>query len=508
MEQKILQTLLPEIVELIAARTGLHFPPARWPELERGLVAAAANFGFASAASFSRWLLTSSLERPEIGRLASHLTVGETYFFRDPRSYEILETEILPRLVTARQTGYRRLRLWSAGCATGEEAYSLAIALTRAIPDMKDWDITLLASDINPLFVEKAKAGVYTKWSFRSTPEWFKHLYFRKLSDGRYEILPKIKRMVRFEQINLADENQTSVIDITNRMDVIFCRNVLMYLESETAGRIVKRLYNSLGDGGWLAVSPAETSHILFADFASVRFPGAIFYRRDDSHSVKDAYTQFGPELPELAHGSLATDFIGDIDLSLSAEQTLSMHNQPTFLSAETETTSLSTFAAASTHYEAGDYKIAGEMLLALLGDQPHDARTLGLMARAQANQGNLKDAYEWCQRAIRADKLNPQCYYLLASIADELDLTDEVRQGLRRALYLDPDFVMAHLALGRLAQRQGRESEAAKHFETALVLLDRYLPDQLLPESEGITAGRLSTIIRDARDEEDQGER
>lgn len=501
MKKSIPQELFPLLSELIAKKTGLHFPAERWPDLERGLRGAAAGFGFNDTGAFSQWLLNSELNKEQLGELASYITVGETYFFRDPQFYDILESSILPAIITSRQNGSQRLRLWSAACATGEEAYSLAIALSRIVPDIESWNITVLATDINPVFLEKAKSGIYTNWSFRSTPEYIKNLYFKKLPDGRFEILPRIKRLVSFQPLNLVEDTYPSLHNNTNAIDVIFCRNVLMYLVSYHVKRIVKQLHNSLVDGGWLIVSPAEASHVLFADFANIRFPEAILYRRIGPQSIYQSSSSSEFEILRSPSGQFAAASVDDPlpPVEPVALPVTNIEALPVAIETPTETPSSDAFAFenAIAFYDKGDYQSTVEVLEQLIARQPDDARSLALLARTYANQGRLNAAREQSRHAINADKLNPGCYYLFSRIAEELNLIEEASQALRQALYLDPDFVVAHFALGNLSRKQGRQSESERHFRIALRLLENYFPDTLLPESDGLTAGRLSLIIR-----------
>jgi chemotaxis protein methyltransferase CheR len=134
--------------------------------------------------------------------------------------------------------------------------------------------------------------------------------------------------------------------------------------------------------------------------------------------------------------------------------------------------------------------------LSAPAAERPGDATVLAQRARAAADEGRLAEARAWCEQAIAADKLNPAGHYLLAIIAQEEGQLAASEAAVRRALYLDPDFVLAHFAAGNLARRQDRRAEAARHFATALSLLRRYGQDDLLPEAEGMTAGRLRAII------------
>src|SRR5450759_2678197 len=137
-------SLLSQLSEFVATQTGLYFPQERWGDLEGGIAAAAPDFNFSDRESCARWLLSAPLTRHMNEVLASHLSVGDTYFFREKQSLEIFEEHILPRLLQSRSKNGRCLSIWSAGCSTGEEAYTIAVLLDRIIPDLKDWDITIL----------------------------------------------------------------------------------------------------------------------------------------------------------------------------------------------------------------------------------------------------------------------------------------------------------------------------------------------------------------------------
>lgn len=457
MRQTLSDPLLAALSALLAARIGLHFPKERWGDLERGIAAAAAAFGLPDAASCAQRLLSTPLTHREIEILASHLTVGETYFFRETNSLDAFEQHILPALMNARAHNTRRLRIWCAGCCTGEEPYSIAMLLDRLIPDHETWHITLLATDINPLFLRKAAEGEYGNWSFRTTPDWIRARYFQQKRNGRYELHPRIRKKVTFSYLNLAEDVYPSLSNNTNAMDVIFCRNVLMYFTAERVGAVVERLHRSLVDGGWLIVSPAETSSALFSRFTSVAFSGATLYRKP-------------------AHAD-APRFVNRVPVP-AAEPQPWRPSQPALPKA----------AAVQSPMPAP----APEPQTVVL----HGAGTPAQAARDCANQGRLDEAAAWCRKAIAADKLNPAGYYLLATVQQEQEQSAAAMQSLQRALYLDPDFVLAHFALGNLCRSQGRQREAKRHFEQAQTLLRAHLPDEILPESEGLSAGRLGEII------------
>lgn len=459
-------SLLSSLSELVAARTGLYFPPERWGDLERGIAAAAPDFNFPDRESCARWLLSAPLTRHMNEVLASHLSVGETYFFREKRSLEILGEQVLPQLLQSRRQE-RRLRIWSAGCSTGEEAYTIAMLLDGLIPDIQAWNITILATDFNPKFLRKAAQGVYGEWSFRDAPSWLRGRYFTGRGDGYSEILPRIRKMVTFSYLNFADDVYPSLSNNTSAMDIIFCRNVLMYFTAQRAKQVAGNFHRALVDGGWLIVSPSEASNALFSPLAQVEFPGAMLYRK--TADVGSQPHLGGYPAPPLFEAAEAMSSMPPV--------------APAILPEPSKT---ATAAANLSAAQAGQAQA-----------RQADERVLpSRMARSCANQGRLGEALEWCEKAITADKLNPAHHYLLATILQEQGRHDTAIQSLMRALYLDPDFVLAHFTLGNLHQSQERYRQAQRHFENTLLLLRRHPPDETLPEADGLTAGRLAEIV------------
>jgi len=450
------ESLLSGLSDFLAVHLGLHFPRERWSDVQRGIAAAARDFGFGETDACIRWLLATPPTRSEVEILAHHLTVGETYFFRERRSFEVLQADILPELLHARRGGEQHLRIWSAACCTGEEPYSIAMVLDRLIPDPQTWNVNLLATDINPGFLRKAAEGVYSEWSLRATPPWIRERYFRRVSNKRFEILPTIRSQVTFSYLNLAADLYPSLINNTNAMDVIFCRNVLIYFTAAQVKKVIDNLYRSLVDGGWLIVSPTEASATLFSCFTAAEFPGVMIYRKLAGASRRIMV----PGYPAPA-----------------AEAGLPASSVNTFVSEVTHATLPQNAQPEAT-------------------PRLPDPDALGCAARTCANEGRLSEAVEWCERAIAANKLNPAHHYLLATIQQERGHSEAVVQSLRRALYLDPNFVLAYFALANLRLAQGQRPEAERHFEVARTLLQTQSAEEILPESEGLTAGRLGEII------------
>jgi chemotaxis protein methyltransferase CheR len=487
--QSIPDALLPRLSEYLTAKIGFHFTKKRWNELYPKMAAAMIDFGFEDISEFIEWLLSSSPTQKQIEILASHLTVGETYFFRERRAFEILEQAMLPGLIDARRRTEKRLRFWSAGCSTGEEPYSIAILLDKLIPDLRDWNITILATDINTAALRKADEGIYSDWSFRDAPPFFKDKYFERVNGNRYLLRPDIRKMVTFSYLNLSEDVYPALQNNTNAMDVIFCRNVLMYFAPEHVKRAAERFYRSLVDNGWLIVSPVETSQIHYTSFATVRIQDSTFYKKD-THKIK----------PDRKIAQYIEKEIVPYPLPLEKvkrrKSVKPSHTAPYDAAGKPKQSVPTPLEEASILYRKGFYREAEERLSVLISNGSSSQEMLVLYTKILANQGKLEDAFHWCKKAVSAEKFNPQLHYLLAIILEEQKKVEEAKASLKKALYLDPDFVLAHFALANISQRGGKIAEAQKHFGNTTEILSKYKPDEILPESEGITAGRLSEMI------------
>ena len=495
----VAQPVLERLSEVLGARMGLHYPKERWSDLERGIAAAARAFGMPSAEACARWLVSAPLTQEQVEVLATHLTIGETYFFRERKSFEVLEAKVFPELLRARAASGRRLRVWSAGCCTGEEPYSIAMLLARMIPDPSQWNISILATDIDPAFLQKAARGVYGNWSFRDVPQSIKTQYFRKTAEGRFELAPHVRRMVTFAYLNLADDVYPALANGTNAMDLILCRNVLIYFEAARAREVLRKLARSLVDGGWLFVGPAEIPHVALPELARVDLDGMIAHRRARADAQR---------LPQRAPAGAAAASAGkpprpaqraaaDSRARLRREAPAPAARPRDIARTQPEATA---YSRAAQLYGEGRYGEAAAALLALLRDEPADAAAMTLLARASANQGRLADALEWCEKALQTNKLDAGCWFLLATILQELDRIEDAVSALRRSLYLDPDNPLAHYAFGNVMRRRGNAREAERHFRNALSALKAMAHDEVLAESEGMTAGRLIEVIESTR--------
>jgi len=477
--------------EIIAARTGLHFPPERRADLRRALDQAAPDFGLTDSESCADWLLSSPLSPKELAKLSTHLTIGETYFFRERPSFNALASHVLPLLIQQKRAGERRLRFWSAACSSGEEAYSLAMLVQQVLPDWRDWEISILATDINPQVLRKAAEAIYGEWSFRECGPEIRERFFSPVGDRRYRVQADVRDMVTFAELNLSQDTFPAAVNGTQSLDLILCRNLLIYFTAKHSRRLIGNLRRCLVDDGWLIVSPSECSQALFTGFMPVNLPGSILYRKRDAQA---AVIEPLPELPSLH----APQFRAPLSESQVAQILATpAPTMPAPLPLQDD--SLARLAGAEAAYTAGRYGEAAAMLSAMLvANLPETTKVsaLGLLTRSLANQGKIADALTASEQWLAADKLDPAAHYLHAMVLQELGDRASARASLQRAIYLQPDFTLAHFALGNHARAGARHTEARKHFENAAHLLRGHPADEAVAESEGLTAGRLREII------------
>ena len=456
--------LLVRASDVVAQRFGLDFPPARHADLQRGLAGAAGELGLANASACAQRLVAGALSEAQLDVVADHLTVGETYFLRGDETFAAMEKHVLPALIEARR-GVRRLRLWSAGCCTGEEAYSLAILVRRLLPDIDDWNVSILATDVNPRFLRRAQEGIYGDWSFRGTDAEFRRRHFSRVAPGRrYAIEPRIRRMVTFAPLNLVEGGYPALATGTNAMDVIFCRNVLMYFTPPQARAAVANLRDCLAPDGWLAVAPCEVSQGLFGGFRTHVLEGAILHQRPVPAAADDAPPADAPS-PDVVRA-----FAPPPPAPVRAR-------------------------SGAARQGAAAVRVAPRPAPA------PDVANVGVLAghaRAAASQGRLADALAWCDRWIACDKVDVDAHYLRAMVLLEQGAHDEARAALLRCAFLEPEAVMVSFALGNLEHGLGRRQAAAMHYRNTLRLLGEPGHAGALPHAEGITAPQLAALVHD----------
>ncbi|MGB8843243.1 MAG: CheR family methyltransferase [Aliidongia sp.] len=477
---------------VLVGRIGLHFDDARLGFLGEVLQRRLDHLGRPSNAYLN------DLERcppaGEIGALARELTVCETYFFRNREQFQALAEIALPERMRARQRP-GELRLLSAGCASGEEAYSIAIVARETIADPA-WTVMVQAVDINPTALAKAAAARYSSWAFRDTPPDLQRKWFRP--DGPEMRLDEtVRGAVRFATGNLADAN--SDLWPGAGYDVIFCRNVLMYFAPEQMRLAIERIAHALAPGGFLFLGHVETLRGVSDAFHLRHTHGTFYYQRKEGGAFVRS-SAAGPTMlwqtPPPADAAFDATWVETIRTASERVATLVPSTPPgsaRVVPAAWDTAPVldllrqERFADALTHLRDG------------LPEADRDTDMLLLEAALLAQIGQFAAAEIACRRLIVIDELNAGAHYVLALCREHVGDRDGAGEHDRIAAYLDPAFAMPRLHRGLLARRAGDPDTARRELGQALILLRREDAARLLLFGGGFNRGTLVSLCETA---------
>ncbi|WP_045221810.1 CheR family methyltransferase [Desulfonatronum thioautotrophicum] len=216
--------------------------------------------------------------RQELPRLFEVITTNETSFYRNPPQLAVFQNIVLPRILERlRKSGKRSLHLWSAGCSTGEEPYTLAIILFEALQaEITNWDVRITANDLSEAVLRAARQGIYSEYALRTTPKDIVGKYFIQ-EDGRFRVRQELKSLVTFGQLNLNDRGQIKMIP---RSEIIFCRNVIIYFDDAMKKRVISEFYDNLVPDGVLFIGHSESLHHVSRTLRPQHHPGSIVYSK------------------------------------------------------------------------------------------------------------------------------------------------------------------------------------------------------------------------------------
>ncbi len=467
---------------------------------------------FESYSAYLGHLRSSHKGSAEWRALAEQLTVNETFFFRNTDNFRALAETILPERFRAKaQT--KQLRILSAGCASGDEPYSLAIMVREALPDLDTWDVKIIGIDINPAILAKATQARYSEWSLRATSEDIRRRYFR--ADGAdFVLAPEIQKMVSFEERNLVEEDPPFWESLA--CDVVFCRNVLMYFTPETARGVVRRIGQALLPRGFLFLGHAETLRGITPEFHLCHTHDTFYYQQRDACDAAAMATWVTPPgepaedlLPAvfestaywvdvIQHAATRIATLADARTRSpdpTAPQVAPTHpaSQPA-VTAPPRTWDLSLVLEAVRQERFAD---ALELIGSLPADSHEDPDALLLRAVLLTNHGRLKESEEVCRRLLALDELNAGAHYLMALCREhDGDSSGASEHGLT-AIYLDPGFAMPHLHLGILAKRSGAAATAQRELGQALILLASEDASRILLFGGGFSRDALLQLCR-----------
>jgi chemotaxis protein methyltransferase CheR len=493
---------------LMAQRLGLYFEDSKLDFLADVLRKRMEETGCNLFSAYRQRISSFAEEPRETCALAEHLTVGETYFFRYAEHFRVFAEVVLPGRIQARGND-RRLRILSAGCASGEEPYSLAILIRERFPELASWDIEILGFDVNPAVVRKAKGARYSPWSLRETPRDLQSKYFRGRGSD-FQLDEGVRSGVQFEERNLVEDDLS--FWRRDRFDAVFCRNVTMYFTMEVARSVVARIARSLAPGGFFFLGHAETLRAVSHEFHLRHTHETFYYQRRESHEVESAMaprleteecSSFGRCVPELAEPNDSWFSAIRRASERIANLTQEKHGLPA------NTPACTTSPRSNPRPAAWDRTLAIELLrrekfsqaIKLIRGLPAESRSDPdaqlLLAVLLTNGGELTESERVCLQILALDELNAGAHYLMALCREHAGDQAGAMQHDQTAAYLDSGFAMPHLHLGLVARRSADVETARRELGRALQLLDREDASRILLFGGGFTREALVEFCR-----------
>lgn len=470
-EVSIERAALEQLAALLLERAGLKVTPDGYAGLRLALQARMPALGLDDAAEYVRRLRQLAGEH-ELRALLPLVTVGKTEFFRDSKQFAAFENDVFPELLKQARREARSVRAWSAGCATGEEPYSIAmVALDRgALPNELDcW-----ATDLNPVAVETAAKGRYAIRRLLGVSEPRLARYFT-LSQGQYEVTPQLRDMVRFDGHNLAAPLWTQVQP--QSLDLIFCRNVIIYFDQPTILGVMERFYDSLRPGGWLFLGYSESLFRQPTRFEMIEVGGVFVYRRPVRRVASmptpppQAPPPFRGTITELPRPEQARSTPRSLPLVVGLQIPRSVVSTPSPRPSPAPGTGtpVERLAQIVDDIERGDFPRALRLAHRLVEDAPDDLAARITLGNVHALMGNIDEAREAFQAALQREPLSVEARLYLGIAAMQAKEDEAARQEFTRALFLEPTLALGHYLLAQVHERRGDQEAARRSYRNAV---------------------------------------
>lgn len=458
-EQILAEPSFGTLKRYVIQTTGLSYYEDKDRDLARAVARALGGAAFPSVTKYLGEL--SASDGSALDRLVEELTIGETFFFRHTEMFDALREYVFPE-IQARKSEQKHLRIWSAGCSIGAEPYSLSILLRRDLAyRFRDWTIEIIGTDINRRFLNMAREAAYESWALRGMPEEMLKSCFDR-QGKRWVLKSPFTEGVTFQQHNLVRDRFPSLGNNLFALDLIICRNVMIYFTHDTVRQLAGQFHQSLVPGGWLVVGHAEPHTEIFRAFRTVNAPGAILYQRDVANALSSEAIELLDRLKRPAP-------------------------PPAWKPPVLEVTSPPVPAKIREPVPPRPEPIKGrgkEECLSLEN------------LRQLADAGDLPAARACCEYLLQREKLNPELHLLYGLILEQSEAFDAAREALRRVVYLDRSLVLGHYHLAMVQRRLGEISQSHRSLRNAWALTEGLAEDEPVRYGDGMTIGDLRSAI------------
>lgn len=448
----------------ILQNSGIFIDEIKRDLLRKALLSRTTFLNLSGYADYYKFLKYNPRGEEEFKELLNLITVCETYFFRDAKHFYTLRNYLLPEIIKRKQAqGNYGIRIWSAGCSTGEEPYSIAITLLEALQPAQMWDVEIFASDVSTKALKIAQEGVYSKWSLRSTDRSYIERYFIA-DDKKFTLKDEIKNRVNFEYFNLIRE-PFPLSKMGDYWDVIFCKNVTIYFKQESTKRVIGNFYNSLQKEGYLFIGASESLYHISNDFGLLEIDGNFVYQKPVEKATG-----------EIRGGKITIEKITRPSKRIKKEDALIKKNikeikakQPT---ADEKTKDL--YKTAQYYFEADMFDKALLELMKIIECTDEHPETFLMLADIYANKEQFDEAERECRKALELNSLLSPAHFLLGIILNKKGKEEEAIKEFKKTIYLDPDFPLAHFNLANIYSKNKDYQKSMAEYKTTIDVLNK----------------------------------
>lgn len=474
--------------QYIESRTGIYIDDGKQNSFKINLDTRMRILGIKDYDAYYSLITTNARGEKEFDELLNLILIKETFFFRDDRQLNVLTKNILPELKKRKKE--KEIKIWSAGCATGEEPYSIAMAIMESyLPD--DINVSICATDISEGALKRAKEGIYNKSSMRAIDKEMLSKYFTH-KDGQYFLNDRVKQRVRFEAVNLIEpyfpmEGES--------IDIIFCKNVIIYFRLDTVKKVIRRFWNALADGGCLFVGHSESLWQISDDFELEEISGIFLYRKDGKNkmmSVKKWSQQKEKtvnimdftcqRLPSPLVKKAARHII--LTPQVVRENASQQHVVPMHKKVVSKWMKKGVSPAGDDNYES-----VLENIEEVLQGDPKNIDANLLTGKIYANMGLYDKALKKGMDILEINDLSAGAYLLIGSIYYKIREKDKAISAFKKAIYLDVNSALSHYYLGNLYKDASLIEQAVNEYKYVIHIFETN------PESEEWLVGEVFTV-------------
>ena len=464
----------------IHKHSGIYLEDTKLDSLRISLVTRATRFGFTDYAEYYRMLIASDDEFKELINL---VTINETSFFRFPAQFDALRDSVIPEILEQKSAMGRAFRVWSAGCSTGEEPYTIAMTLLESSIESQGHRCEVLGTDVSTHALDRARAGQYPARAFSNLSQDITKRWFEPAMGGQRPV-QRVRDIVDFSYHNLVKEPYP--LTLLSNWDVIFCRNVTIYFRTESTRRVVENFYQSLNPGGYLFIGHSETLSTICDRFEPLEINGVFLYRKPLARRIhvpgKSAQLQAeGARRPSAAEkrsreAASAREAPAGIERSVETGSAPGLQEQPGGILAVSSQPGAEKAASADA--------LVGEAHALLAQGRPAEARVLAeralllapknieamlVRAYAHADAGDFSAAIAESIAALAIDPLLAPARYILGIIYQRQGDANAALAEFKRTIYIDHDFVLAHFSAANVYRARGAIEDACREYENTL---------------------------------------